>query len=295
MSQLETQQPTANQSQISPDRHGMVLIGEKTIYGCHLPMLFVPEHKFQVILRYRLPDFVQDHLVRDQRKYPHLSYILINPPGEEFRLEDIITGTLAGYTGDIYRVQNFSQLMNASPWYRGVTVSVEWVEFDAALPSHHTLPQNANYWLFGDHTEAHITHLIWRDPSFQHVATLREWPSWMGQRKFSLIRFEDVPEQPSGGGSHQQPPVAPGEHRIRYQKIHYDYIVVDRTRWFDVEHLHMKHGKVYADKKNKKKGGIPDEEFDRPLRPVPSQAARELVEGELRDAEFDVRIRSDIE
>ena len=44
----------SNVAQENPDSHGFIIMGTGNLFLCHLPMFFMPNHSYQVILEVQL-------------------------------------------------------------------------------------------------------------------------------------------------------------------------------------------------------------------------------------------------
>ena len=156
------------------DVHGMLVVGEQTVYLSHLPMFGHPHHDVQAILEAHFtgPDdpqaaYAEDRRTSGERVYtlkPELFFLqlLVTPePGQE---------CLCEFTGDVYR-GHFER--GGTPMLGDVTVTIDHIvhfrQFDAEADK----PVILHYLLFGAGREHFLAHLITRPPDFDQVLSVR--------------------------------------------------------------------------------------------------------------------------
>ena len=176
--------PAAGHSADSPAIHGMLVIGEDSVYLMHLPMFQNPEalksdpprimpHRYQAILQatFTKPGSQdpQGAYAKDRRQHPDVRIYTIKPV--EFVLPELVAAEpRKTFTADVFR-QHFEDedRPDAVEILNGVGVNVERVvhfqEFDPAAKK----PERLEYLLFGRGSEIFMAHLVTRPPDFDQV------------------------------------------------------------------------------------------------------------------------------
>lgn len=156
------------------DTHGMLIVGEETIYLSHFPMFDHPHHDFQVILEVILRKdgdepqqaYVQDHKASGQKMYTFVP--------EEFFLPEI-----APTDPDSLPSTSFSGTVVRGHFERGGTPILRDVTADIAQVIHFRRfdPQarpldHLEYLLFGKGEERFLAHLITKPPDFDQILSV---------------------------------------------------------------------------------------------------------------------------
>lgn len=212
----------------TPDLHGFVTVGDKALYLCHLPMFYVENHCYQVILRAELAPEDHQTYLRVQAENPQSAIILGNHT--EHTLRELVEQ--GGFLADAFvgmPTENSEPFM--TPMVR-ITRVLRFVHFDpkAVYPSHLT------YFLFGTDGEAHISHHITKAPNFQQIVSLAAVPSGVTPSELERmlsIRLPDVPE----GGPIEHDPLTESRYRAVTDEGRFIEIAIGRKHWFDVEML----------------------------------------------------------
>lgn len=176
--------PAAGRSADPPATHGMLVIGEDSVYLMHLPMFQNPEalksdpprimpHRYQAILQatFTKPGSQdpQGAYAKDRRQHPDVRIYTIKPA--EFVLPELVAAEpRKTFTAAVFR-QHFEDedRPDAVEILNGVGVNVERVvhfqEFDPAAKK----PERLEYLLFGRGSEIFMAHLVTRPPDFDQV------------------------------------------------------------------------------------------------------------------------------
>jgi hypothetical protein len=184
-----------------PDQHGHFMLGSKALFLCHMPMFTMERHSYQVIWRGSLPPKIMREYRKLRAKNPNKPYNLINREDDKFILPDLKTGERKSFQATIY--DGYSNEGEGEPGpilYDDVTVRVDEMvifrHFDFAFD----YPEPLTYYLFGHSGEAHLSHYITRDPDFQHLLTLPEFPDWldpMQVRAGAAVNFGGLKSSPT--------------------------------------------------------------------------------------------------
>jgi hypothetical protein len=147
-----------------PSTHGMLIVGEKTLFLSHLPLFHSP-HDYQVLLEARFRSDTGDPrrlYAEDRRKTGEKVYTLVP---ERFALPDQVTGRRS-FKADIYR-GHFER--GGVPIAKGITVDlVRVIRFQKFTPRA-TRPAALEYLLFGKGDEVFLAHRIVAAPDFDQV------------------------------------------------------------------------------------------------------------------------------
>jgi hypothetical protein len=158
-----------------PAVHGMMVIGEDTVYLSHLPM-FGPPHNYQVILEVTFTGEQGDpqaEYVRDRRESGERVYTLIP---ESFSLP-----TLASTDPEHPPLESFRAEVDRGHFEKGgekiladVVVNViEVIHFRKFDPEAEALPE-LEYFLFGKGQELYLAHLLTRPPDFDQILAVKQ-------------------------------------------------------------------------------------------------------------------------
>lgn len=156
--------------------HGMLLVGEETVYLSHLPMFTDPRHDIQAILEATLAGDGGDPQAAyaDDRRRTGTKMYTVQP--EEFVLSDLVPADpehhppRRSFNGTIVR-GHFER--GGRPVLHDVVIEVTNVvhfrQFDPDAPG---LPQ-LQYLLFGKGSELFLAHLITKPPDFDQVLSVQ--------------------------------------------------------------------------------------------------------------------------
>ena len=197
--------------------HGMFMLGQETLFLCHMPMFTKACHMYQMIIEASLPAEVMSAYINDRRNTPNLVYNLINSDGTPFTLPALAIGEITEYPVDIY--QDYSNQGDGEPLnllYSGVTLKVERVVYYRHFDFNFSYPENLTYILFGKGNEAHLSHFISKDPDYQHLLTLDRAPNWLASDELQAsvhVNFVDL----TSGSVCCQNPLTKEHYPVMYQ------------------------------------------------------------------------------
>ncbi|MEV6205877.1 hypothetical protein [Kitasatospora sp. NPDC051914] len=160
--------------------HGMLVMGEDTVYLSHLPM-FMPPHHFQVLLEVTLNNESGDaqRVYAEDRRRTGTDVYTLNP--EPFRISDLAGAGggpwLTSFTGTLFR-GHFER--GGTELLAPVTVQVQNVVHFRQFEHHATRPGALTYLVFGKGGELFLSHLITAPPDFDHVIAVRNARSASG-------------------------------------------------------------------------------------------------------------------
>jgi len=157
--------------------HGMVVVGQDTMFFSHLPMFMSPHH-YQVIVEGTLSQPGSDPqgaYREDRKRHPQANVYTFNPAA--FVLPDIFPPALTRkqFRGDLFRGH-----FESPPEFpdepallaRGITVNISNVVYSQKLIPHPTRPDGLEYLLFGRGEELFLAHVITTPPDFDQILSV---------------------------------------------------------------------------------------------------------------------------
>lgn len=159
-----------------PAMHGMLIVGEETVYVSHLPMFTMPPHRYQAILEVTFTTAMGDpqaEYARDRRESGESLYTLA--PNEQFLLPDLISTASeqparASFRGSVFRGHFEKGGQKILDVVVTVTKTIHFHEFE---PDTQALP-GLEYFLFGKGQERFLAHLITRPPDFDQILAVKQ-------------------------------------------------------------------------------------------------------------------------
>ncbi len=223
----------------TPDLHGFVMVGSQTLFLCHLPMFFMENHKYQVILKVNLPDYAMRHYADDRNQHPDEVYILGNVPTDLMTLPPIHNTQLVAFIADIFRGVPKDPLKD-TPLIHNVRVTIDRVVHFRHFDLTQDYPKALTYVLFGSGTEAHMAHYLTREPDFDHVLDLAEVPGWLPPAYLESGVNVSFPGLRSSPPYCSNPLIEPA-YQVQFQGQEELYpIQIGTSFWFDTGGLNSK-------------------------------------------------------
>lgn len=227
-----------------PDVHGFVMAGLDTLFVCHLPMFFMKNHRYQLILKISLPDYAMHRYRRERREYPDEVYIFNNVPEDLMTLPQLQNGEITSFIADISRGAPGPDGPNP-PFIHNVRATVDRVVYFRPFDENLNYPTYLSYILFGAGNEAHLSHFMTKYPDFHQVLDLAEVPSWIPPQQLESgvpINLAALPNCPSGKQTYCSNPLTLPSYQVHYegQEELYD-IKIGNCYWFDTAGLNMPH------------------------------------------------------
>ncbi|PYP82943.1 MAG: hypothetical protein DMF61_24780 [Blastocatellia bacterium AA13] len=162
----------------TPDQHGFVMCGLETLFLCHLPMFYMENHRYQLILQVSIPEYAMAHYAADRRKNPGTPYILGNVQTDLMTIPQMQNRQEVSFVSDIFRgLPNDPN--KDKPLIHNVNVTINRIVHYRYFDFNMDYPTSLTYILFGAGTEAHLTHYITKQPDFDQVLDLAESPDWL--------------------------------------------------------------------------------------------------------------------
>ena len=191
-----------------PHQHALILVGSETIYGVHMTQYHHEEHKYQMILELELPEPARKEYLRMRKTWPEMPLVLCNDVNDPLMVPDLGGGTRQDFAANFFPgLFPLDQLkpgeeegMHFFPWSADIMKPVMPEPFEVSVrrvvlfrPFNHQelLPQYANYLIWGEGEEAHMTHLQTAHmasnkydapafgPDYDHIMSLKHAPDWV--------------------------------------------------------------------------------------------------------------------
>ncbi len=177
-----------------PMRHAFVIVGERTLFLCHVPNWWMEGQNWELVVRVTLPDAARKKILSDREgDEPHF---LVTSRTNKFTIPDLIRRSWSlkvadrKFQADIWKAVGPGNKPDQPdpdwlPWDEDEPfLSKVTVKIDAVIHHRHanlnlTGQGHEQYLLFGAGDEAHIYHLPVRQPDYDHVATLDRTPAWL--------------------------------------------------------------------------------------------------------------------
>jgi hypothetical protein len=140
------------------------MMGTEKIFSCHLPMYFMPDHSFQVILEIELGGNDIETYLKTRKENPGEPLIIMN--NTEMLLEELVDSgsyEAAGYFAN----ENGDPKKGEPPFIDSTTVTVKRKLLFEPLNPNAEYPENLTYYLYGTNSEFHLSHLLSKAPNFQ--------------------------------------------------------------------------------------------------------------------------------
>ena len=152
----------SNSSKQTPMSHGFLMMGTEKLFSCHLPMYFMPDHSFQVILEIELGGNDIETYLKTRKEHPGEPLIIMND--RRMLLEELVNSgsyKAAGYFAD----ENGDP--KGAPFIDSTTVTIKRKLLFESLNPNAEYPENLTYYLYGTNSEFHLSHLLSKAPNFQ--------------------------------------------------------------------------------------------------------------------------------
>jgi len=241
-----------------PDQHAWVMTGTKTLFLCHLTMLHMEPHMYQIVIKASLPDYAMRAYLEDAKAHPDATYFIGNISDDLMTVPDVASGARKSFITTIWRGIPDRPVSEGWPWAGTdtpvvadrVECTVERVvhfrHFDFQLGQ----PETLTYLMFGAGDEAHLYHYQVKKPDFDSVVSLAKPPSWLAPRMLEAgmpVNFPSFPSKPDDGNPiYCNHPIKKGTHRVQFggpregqpdsapANVGYT-IEVGRTLWFNTK------------------------------------------------------------
>lgn len=227
-----------------PDIHGFVMVGIETLFVYHLPMFFMQDHRYQLILQVSLPEYAMKQYIRDRLQHPDEVYIFNNVPEDLMTLPQIHNGQLTSFIADISRGAPGPDGPNPA-FIHNVRATIKRVVYFRPFDDNLNYPTYLSYILFGAGNEAHMAHFLTKYPDFDQVLDLAEVPSWLPSPQLEAGVPINIPGLHNCPGDKQiycSNPLTLPSYEVQYEGQEPVYeIKIGSCYWFDTAGLNMPH------------------------------------------------------
>lgn len=210
-----------------PEQHAFVMAGTKSVFLCHLTMLHMEAHMYEVVLSATLPDYALEAYQRDQAAHPDRTYFLGNVEEDLMSIPDLITRQRTRFVANIWTGIPDRPVSEGWPWaghddlilVRNVFVTIDRVVHFRRFDFNQNYPNTLGYIMFGAGQEAFLYHQQTRIPDFDSVVALDAAPTWLSPTLLSMgvpVNFPSFPQQPSSGAAvYCNHPIKAGPHVVQ--------------------------------------------------------------------------------
>jgi hypothetical protein len=147
----------------NPSKHGSLIMGTESLFSCHLPMFFMPNHSYQTILEIGLNTTDMATYLKTRKENPGRPLITMNH--NKMLLKEIVSSS--SFLGDIFFAQ-VSGDPDGPPLVESTTITVKKVFlFEHLNPNAGEYPETLTYYLYGKDSEFHLSHLLSKAPNFE--------------------------------------------------------------------------------------------------------------------------------
>jgi hypothetical protein len=182
-----------------PSVHSFILAGRETVFGYHLAMFGMAEHRYQVVLEYDLPNDITELYLKDRADHPDSWHAVRNT--QDMVLPPIGDGTMTEYPARLDRV---TQTGNGEdriwePISNGFTARITRVLNFRRFDDHEAFPAHLTYLIYGQGNEAHIAHRLVKRPHYEQIITLTRVPAGVTQDDLANAVELTIPTVPDNG------------------------------------------------------------------------------------------------
>ncbi|MFI9811894.1 hypothetical protein [Saccharothrix variisporea] len=222
------------------DQHGFVLTGTDTVYGSHLAMFTMPQHRYHVVIEVDLPGDVEEKYIEAQEEDPKSPIIVVNPKGKEMLLHKMLEP--AGFPAVLWQLPG-QNINKPTELKAGFIAKARTKIYDRAFDNNENYPDKPRYLVFGADGEAHISHYMTKQYDYQLLAQLAAVPTGLTEAQLKagvLVDLTTVTE------NHQPTtdPLAPHRNtELAATTVNGGTQVklkIGPTRWFDTKDLNHK-------------------------------------------------------
>lgn len=215
-------QPRVEQGQPEDNQHAFILVGDRTLFLCHMTMFHMEEHCHQLVLRVRVPERLHEQIRQWRRERPDEPMFMATPAGID--IADLVIGKTPLLRMALYRgipAPNEKGEYLSWPWKdRAQDIADVPVEMARVVLHRHfhlgfPPPPSLTYFLFGAGDEAHMQSYQFAEPDFDHVVSLEAAPPWLPANKLeagAIVSFPAIDRVPLPLSNRLQP----GTHQADY-------------------------------------------------------------------------------
>ncbi|MDP9104850.1 MAG: hypothetical protein M3N49_02855 [Candidatus Eremiobacteraeota bacterium] len=230
---------------VAPGQHAFVMLGERTLFLCHLTMFHDEEHRFQLVLRATLPDDAMRRYLADRKANPDATYFLGNSTDDLMTVQSIQSGRRDAFKADVFRGIPIQRDYPEWPWKNqtpiiaGASVRIDHVVYARHFDFGLAYPEKLTYVVFGMGDEAHLTHYQVKEPDYDHVLSLARAPAWLPAEALEAgvhLNCVDLPQD-----MHCTNPLTSAEQRVTYAGLPAPIYTIEpgKSYWFSTKIVNM--------------------------------------------------------
>jgi hypothetical protein len=223
------------------DQHGFVLTGTGAVYGSHLAMFNMAQHRYHVVAEITLPDTVKKAYTAALKKAPATPIIVVNPENKKMHLQDMLGPN--GFPSELWQLpgNDFNKKVVLA---KDFTAKATKVLHNRAFNDQEQYPSRPRYLVFGSGGEAHASHYMTHQPDYQLLVQLAAVPAGLTTAQLAdgiLVDLTTIAEDHKPA----RDPLEPHRNTDVAGKAVEGALVTMRigpTRWFDTRELnHQPH------------------------------------------------------
>lgn len=175
----------------TPDLHGFVMTGGAQVFLSHLPMFYVENHCYEVLLGVTLQPEEHETYLRVAAENPDQAMILGNSAERKMTLQEMLSS--GSFPAEAFvGIPDESSKPYMSPEVQVGPVLI-FEHFNPAAQ----YPPTLTYYLYGAGDEAHLSHAMARPPDFQQELTLARVPEGVGPQELAAGVPVSIPSLPT--------------------------------------------------------------------------------------------------
>ena len=218
-------------SENTPDIHGFVIMGNRSLFLEHIPMFNMENHEYQCILRASLPSDAMQTINDQRQKNPNIPLVLANLSTDLYILPEVASGHRTSFEGEIliWEMDDPEKNPRLIPQ---VPVTIEHVVHYRHFAMQMSHPSSLSYLLFGREDEVFLSHYMNKSPDFMHLLQLVEQPSWLSPVQAEASVLINFPKM-SSEISNEQNPLTESSYEVQYEgKTSLYKITVQKDIWW---------------------------------------------------------------
>jgi hypothetical protein len=237
--------PQVDPAELMSHPHAFVMVGQESLFACHMTSLWMLGHTYEIVLRLHVPYDVMRTYVEATRTVPTAGEVerLFSPSTifltcfpDPFPLPELLLGRRQ-FVGQMNR--GFPRHFTGWPWSAEKPLKHRFpVEIERVVHFRHfdysmEYPHRQRYLLFGERSEAHLYHSQTKELDYDHVASLASAPDWLHPKRLRTGVFISVVDLPGGRTPCEDPFGARKAWGVQYQGTGpVRPLTVARSQWF---------------------------------------------------------------
>lgn len=174
---------------IPKDQHGFALAGATTVYGSHLAMFNMRQHRYHTVIQVALPPKVLEVYANTRKNHPSTPIIVVNSATNMMLLDEMVNGT--DFSAELWELpgNDFTKKVVLA---KGFTAKAAKVLHHRAFDNKESYPAKARYLVFGTGGETHVSHYMTKEHDYQLLADLVGTPTGLTATQLADGVFVDL-------------------------------------------------------------------------------------------------------